>query len=93
MNVFLRSDSRTEHVFSTAIERAENAAMQADVIAALSLDVLKGTTRAYDAGNSPRRLFSPAYSFRKMWANIPEIHLREQKKECVFHSGPLCPAA
>ncbi|XP_055356126.1 histidine ammonia-lyase-like [Paramacrobiotus metropolitanus] len=32
-----------------AIERAENAALQADVIAALSLDVLKGTTKAYDS--------------------------------------------
>ena len=36
--------------------------------------------------------FSPVYSFRKM-GNIPKIHLRKQKKECVFHSGPLCPAA
>ncbi|KAK0393380.1 hypothetical protein QR680_000183 [Steinernema hermaphroditum] len=32
-----------------AVERAHNIARQADVIAALSLDVLKGTTRAYDA--------------------------------------------
>ncbi|VDN30957.1 unnamed protein product [Cylicostephanus goldi] len=31
-----------------ALERAHNIARQADVIAALSLDVLKGTTRAYD---------------------------------------------
>ncbi|KAF8363653.1 haly-1 [Pristionchus pacificus] len=31
-----------------AIERATNIALQADVIAALSLDVLKGTSRAYD---------------------------------------------
>uniref|UniRef100_A0A7I4Y2V0 Histidine ammonia-lyase n=1 Tax=Haemonchus contortus TaxID=6289 RepID=A0A7I4Y2V0_HAECO len=31
-----------------AVERARNIARQADVIAALSLDVLKGTTRAYD---------------------------------------------
>ncbi|EYB92476.1 hypothetical protein Y032_0193g1389 [Ancylostoma ceylanicum] len=30
------------------LERAHNIARQADVIAALSLDVLKGTTRAYD---------------------------------------------
>ncbi|PAV86161.1 hypothetical protein WR25_02649 [Diploscapter pachys] len=30
------------------VERANNIARQADVIAALSLDVLKGTTRAYD---------------------------------------------
>uniref|UniRef100_A0A8R1HZV4 Histidine ammonia-lyase n=1 Tax=Caenorhabditis japonica TaxID=281687 RepID=A0A8R1HZV4_CAEJA len=30
------------------VERAQNIARQADVIAALSLDVLKGTTRAYD---------------------------------------------
>ncbi|CAJ0587069.1 unnamed protein product, partial [Mesorhabditis spiculigera] len=32
-----------------AVERAGNIARQADVIAALTLDVLKGTTRAYDA--------------------------------------------
>ncbi|VDP01709.1 unnamed protein product [Heligmosomoides polygyrus] len=31
-----------------AVERAHNVARQADVIAALSLDVLKGTTRAFD---------------------------------------------
>ncbi|GMR34715.1 hypothetical protein PMAYCL1PPCAC_04910, partial [Pristionchus mayeri] len=31
-----------------AVERATNIALQADVIAALSLDVLKGTSRAYD---------------------------------------------
>ena len=35
-----------------AIQRAENIAKQADVIAALTLDVLKGTTRAYDASKS-----------------------------------------
>lgn len=33
-----------------ALERADQIAKQADVIAALSLDVLKGTTRAFDAG-------------------------------------------
>ena len=32
-----------------AVVRAENLARQADVIAALTLDVLKGTTRAFDA--------------------------------------------
>ena len=32
-----------------AVHRAERIAKQADVIAALTLDVLKGTTRAYDA--------------------------------------------
>ncbi|KHN80154.1 putative histidine ammonia-lyase [Toxocara canis] len=32
-----------------ALERADQIAKQADVIAALSLDVLKGTTKAYDA--------------------------------------------
>uniref|UniRef100_A0A915ALQ5 Histidine ammonia-lyase n=3 Tax=Parascaris TaxID=6254 RepID=A0A915ALQ5_PARUN len=34
---------------SLALERADQIAKQADVIAALSLDVLKGTTRAFDA--------------------------------------------
>ncbi|VDM49082.1 unnamed protein product [Toxocara canis] len=34
-----------------ALERADQIAKQADVIAALSLDVLKGTTKAYDAGS------------------------------------------
>jgi histidine ammonia-lyase len=34
---------------SLALRRAENIAKQADVIAALTLDVLKGTSRAYDA--------------------------------------------
>uniref|UniRef100_A0AC34Q1S7 Phenylalanine ammonia-lyase n=1 Tax=Panagrolaimus sp. JU765 TaxID=591449 RepID=A0AC34Q1S7_9BILA len=32
-----------------AVQRAENIARQADVISALTLDVLKGTTQAYDA--------------------------------------------
>ncbi|KAE9549474.1 hypothetical protein FO519_007314 [Halicephalobus sp. NKZ332] len=32
-----------------AVQRAENIAKQADVIAALTLDVLKGTTQAYDS--------------------------------------------
>lgn len=43
--------TKNDHPVSiVAIERAENAALQGDVIAALSLDVLKGTTRAYDSG-------------------------------------------
>jgi histidine ammonia-lyase len=33
-----------------AVERASAIARQADVIAALSLDVLKGTTKAFDPG-------------------------------------------
>lgn len=33
-----------------ALHRATNIAKQADVVAALSLEVLKGTTRAFDGG-------------------------------------------
>lgn len=41
---------------NSAVERAHNVARQADVIAALSLDVLKGTTRAFDPGTlTPRQ--------------------------------------
>lgn len=36
--------------FIVALQRAENIAKQADVVAALSLEVLKGTTRAFDGG-------------------------------------------
>lgn len=34
---------------SAAVERAEALCRQADVIAALTLEVLKGTTRAFDS--------------------------------------------
>ena len=44
-------DQTVTSFFFAAIERAENIALQADVIASLSLDVLKGSTRAYEKGN------------------------------------------
>ena len=34
-----------------ALERAGNVARQADVVASLTLEVLKGTSRAFDSGN------------------------------------------
>lgn len=34
----------------TALERAEAVCRQADIIAGLTLDVLKGSTRAFDDG-------------------------------------------
>ena len=48
--------SLTSHVIP-AVERAMNIANQADVIAALSLEVLKGTSRAYDPGEILTLLF------------------------------------
>jgi len=39
-----------------ALMRAEAITRQADIIAALTLEVLKGTTRAFDAGQSLRNL-------------------------------------
>jgi len=36
----------------SALVRAEAAARQADVIAAMTVEVLKGTARAFDAGQS-----------------------------------------
>lgn len=33
-----------------AVERAEAIAQQADIVAALTLEVLKGTTKAFDSG-------------------------------------------
>lgn len=33
-----------------AVERAQAIARQADIIAALTLEVLKGTTKAFDSG-------------------------------------------
>ena len=33
-----------------AVERAQSIAQQADIIAALTLEVLKGTTKAFDSG-------------------------------------------
>lgn len=35
-----------------AVERAQAIARQADIIAALTLEVLKGTTKAFDSGES-----------------------------------------
>lgn len=37
-------------LFPAAVERAETIAKQADVIAALTLEVLKGTTTAFESG-------------------------------------------
>lgn len=39
---------------SEALERAETVARQADVVAALTLEVLKGTSRAFDSGESSK---------------------------------------
>lgn len=38
------------HVCILAVERADAIARQADLVAALSLEVLKGTTKAFDSG-------------------------------------------
>lgn len=38
-----------------AVERAQAIARQADIIAALTLEVLKGTTKAFDSG-APQQL-------------------------------------
>ena len=39
-------------IYQTAVVRAEMIAKQADIIAALTLEVLKGTTTALDKGRS-----------------------------------------
>lgn len=45
------SQKRRFALFSqTALERASNICRQADVVCALTLEVLKGTTRAFDGG-------------------------------------------
>ena len=36
----------------TAVERADAIARQSDVVAALTLEVMKGTTTAFETGNS-----------------------------------------
>lgn len=41
---------------SEALERAETVARQADVVAALTLEVLKGTSRAFDSGESGKNV-------------------------------------
>ena len=41
--------AQIRHIFS-ACERADAIARQADVVAALTLEVLKGTTNAFDSG-------------------------------------------
>lgn len=38
-----------------AVERAQSIARQADIIAALTLEVLKGTTKAFDSGEQQQR--------------------------------------
>jgi len=38
-----------------AVERAEAIARQADIIAALTLEVLKGTTKAFDSGEDKNK--------------------------------------
>lgn len=38
-----------------AVERAQAIARQADIIAALTLEVLKGTTKAFDSGEQLQR--------------------------------------
>lgn len=50
LGAYSKRSSKMQCTYLTisALERAHNIARQADVIAALSLDVLKGTTRAYD---------------------------------------------
>lgn len=37
-----------------AVERAQSIAQQADIIAALTLEVLKGTTKAFDSGEQQK---------------------------------------
>lgn len=43
-----------------AVERAQAIARQADIVAALTLEVLKGTTKAFDSGECGRWRRDPA---------------------------------
>lgn len=43
-----------------AVERAQAIARQADIIAALTLEVLKGTTKAFDSGECSSSGHDPA---------------------------------
>lgn len=43
-----------------AVERAQAIARQADIIAALTLEVLKGTTKAFDSGECSSSARDPA---------------------------------
>lgn len=43
-----------------AVERAQAIARQADIVAALTLEVLKGTTNAFDSGECGRSRHDPA---------------------------------
>lgn len=43
-----------------AVERAQAIAQQADIIAALTLEVLKGTTNAFDSGECGSSAHDPA---------------------------------
>jgi len=43
-------------VVTLALIRSEKIARQADIVAAFTLEVLKGTTSAFDAGKSLRSL-------------------------------------
>ena len=44
-------------IISVACERADAIARQADVVAALTLEVLKGTTNAFDSGEYIAKIY------------------------------------
>lgn len=53
MHIFLQNRRETDGLhFVAAVERAGAISRQADIVAALSLEVLKGTTRAFDSSKS-----------------------------------------
>lgn len=63
-----------------AVERAQAIAQQADIIAALTLEVLKGTTKAFDSGEQQRKVHSlvslflfPCLLFRSSSADIHSL--------------------
>lgn len=57
-----------------AVERAQAIAQQADIIAALTLEVLKGTTKAFDSGEQQERWWTKQ-KLEMFTTNFKILHL------------------
>ncbi|XP_037109748.1 histidine ammonia-lyase isoform X2 [Syngnathus acus] len=57
-----------------AVERAQAVARQADIIAALTLEVLKGTTKAFDSGETAPACLSRLPARVSRWVVCADIH-------------------
>lgn len=74
-----------------AVERAQAIARQADIIAALTLEVLKGTTKAFDSGELRSSIHdwreAIIYNLSLSASSLPSVLVLKTSTSCVPTRG------